>query len=221
MDTDNPPVTMAAIQAMLTSTLENTLSSYIPDNFKQEWEEHIVNYVALEEKVSLLQEKVTKMEKSSGSSPQARQYNLVIMGIPEEQGERPKDVHPKVSELLHAIKLPNLDYDDAYRQGRYQGKPRAIILRLLRTRDKHAVFAAKKNLRTDPNGPFARVSIFEDSTPEQNQTRKLLVDKIKELKNHDATIAGSIRGPSLFIRKDGQVIAKYMVNKGRVEARSQ
>lgn len=142
-----------------------------------------------------------------------RSKNIVIFGIVEPAKESPADLYKTIEELTNAMGIPDLDFDDAYRLGKPGNSakgPRPVLLRLMKTRDKRTVFNNKKKLQTTPPGPFEKVYIHEDQSVEERKIAKSdLRRKLKELKQADQQLTGSIRHNTLFTRKDGNIQHKF------------
>jgi len=202
----------------LTDTIRAILGEFFPPGFKESWAQYTTNVNNLQERVMTLEEEIAALKQGpSGPSNANRQRNLIIGGLIEDKKERPAQLHEKIEALMKVLNIDNLDYDDAFRLGKPQeGKTRVVLLRLLRMRDKWTIFNAKKLLRQAQDA-YKNVYINEDETPEQRQNRKKLVEKLKEHKSADNAVVGSIRGPSLHIRKEGKVIHKFALINGKVE----
>jgi hypothetical protein len=160
----------------------------------------------LEKKITDLEEKVAMLEKTPNKDE--KQRHLVIIGLPEQPGERTTDLHNLIMDLMKAMKIKDFDYDDVFRMGQKRpGKTRPILLKLIRTRDKWTIFNAKKLLQNGPS-KFSKVFINEDLSPEERKMSADLRRELKTAKSTDNSLTGTIRGPTLFIRKDGGIVKK-------------
>ena len=136
-----------------------------------------------------------------------RRHNLIIYGIPEEDGKQPRH---QVQELFEELGLPfGMGHTDAiYRIGpAKKGKnrlQRPIFCELVRKADKGEVFKRVSSLKD--KAKWKRVSIGDDLTPEQNRNRQDLRDlcALARREKIDARLSGNalIVDNRRFLHKD-------------------
>lgn len=146
-----------------------------------------------------MQEKLTKMtEKADYLEGQTRMNNLVMDGIPETQNESSKETEDKVrrviNERLH-LDSSQMVIERAHRTGNpslYSGKrPRPIVIKFLRYKDKMAVLGKAKDLKG------TNIYVNEDYTEAVRQKRKELFPAMK---------AARERGDIAYIRYDRLIV---------------
>ncbi|KAJ8246345.1 hypothetical protein GJAV_G00266670 [Gymnothorax javanicus] len=93
----------------------------------------------------------------------SRRDNVVIRGIPEEEGEDTNETIKKVGEAI-GVNIEDIDISVSHRFGRSQnGKPRPIVVKFVRRDTRTKVMQAKKNLRG--SSEYKGVFIDEQLTP--------------------------------------------------------
>lgn len=115
---------------------------------------------------------------------QRRRLNVVFSGIKEE--DNCKDKIRDICEALGGAPLVNaIEADKIERIGRRNGKPRLVRAVLKNTEAKAKLLQAGPLLSKRPE--FARVYISPDMTRRQQETDKILRDKLKDLRSQGAT----------------------------------
>lgn len=149
----------------------------------------------LAESMRILDEKADILDR------QARRANIIIDGIPEAEKENNLATEEKVLEIFKE-KL-NLDpktitVEQAWRTGNVnissdgtQGRPRPVIVRFHRTKDRDMVIRNARKLKG------TRIFINEDYPEAVRQRRKELLPKMKEARE---------RGDIAFLRYDKLII---------------
>ena len=122
-----------------------------------------------------------------------RRHNLIIHGLKEENDTSPRQ---QVQNLFHDMGLPfDLEGTDAiYRIGRKpkQGqRPRPTVCELTRKYNKGEIYRRIKNLRDKPK--WAKVSITDDLSPEENRKRQDMRDlcNLGKAQRRDIKLSGS------------------------------
>ena len=124
----------------------------------------------------------------------SRRHNLVIYGIPEEDGKSPRE---NVKELFVELGLPfGINHTDAvYRIGPARKSKRKfqrpILCELIRKSDKGEIFKRVATLKGKPN--WKSVSIGDDLSPKQNRNRQDLRDicALAKKQKIDARLSGN------------------------------
>lgn len=114
----------------------------------------------METKVKLLETDITKsreeldmmLSKLDYIENQSRRNNLLVDGIAEERGENWDESERKVRDMLGSnmgLNGKDIEIERAHRVGQYQegGRPRQIIVKLLRFKDKQAILSYARKLR--------------------------------------------------------------------------
>ena len=109
---------------------------------------------------------------------QSRRSNVIIDGIPDAKSESWSDAEIKVKKLFtdHLNIDPKLiEIERAHRVGKYDpsGRPRSIVIKLLRFKDKEEIFNRAKNLKG------TNFYINEDFSDNVRQIRKELLPQLK------------------------------------------
>ena len=109
---------------------------------------------------------------------QSRRSNVIIDGIPDVKSESWSDAEIKVKNVFtNHLKIdPKLiEIERAHRVGKYDptGRPRSIVAKLLRFKDKEEIFKRSKNLRG------TNFYINEDFSESVRQKRKELLPQLK------------------------------------------
>ena len=137
-------------------------------------------------------------EKANYLESQTRRNNLVVDGIPEAQNESWKETEDKVmcviNEKLH-LDSSQMMIERVHRTGNptgYSGKrPRPIMIKFLRYKDKMAVLGKAKK----PKG--TNIYVNEDYTESVRQKRRELIPVMK---------AARERGDIAYIRHDKLIV---------------
>lgn len=127
---------------------------------------------------------------------QSRRNNIVIDGIPEAPGESWEDSEEKVKDMLRQkLQLQReIEVERAHRTGKPEAareRPRSIVVKFLRFKDKAAVLQRAKNLKG------TKIFINEDYTDAVRLKRKELMPKLK---------AARERGDIAYLRHDRLII---------------
>lgn len=147
----------------------------------------------------IMQGKLAEMtEKADYLEGQIRRNNLVVDGIPETQNESWKEVEDKVKyvikEKLH-LDSSQMVIERAHRTGNPSGysekRPRPIMVKFLRYKDKMAVLGKTKDLKG------TNIYVNEDYTEAVRQKRKELIPAMK---------AARERGDIAYIRHDKLIV---------------
>ncbi|KAJ8390585.1 hypothetical protein AAFF_G00101910 [Aldrovandia affinis] len=146
-----------------------------------------------------MRETMTKMtEKADYLEGQTKRNNVVVDGIPETQNESWKETEDKVrfviTEKLH-LDNSQMVIERAHRTGNpsgYSGKrPRPIVIKFLRYKDKMAVLSKAKDLKG------TNIYVNDDYTEAVKQKRRELIPAMK---------AARERGDIAYIRFDRLIV---------------
>jgi len=140
-------------------------------------------------RVAKLEENLNKLK---------REKNLVIYGIPESNEEKNDSVvgiKTKLEELWKTLKLPPVDYDEAFRLGK-SGNKRPILIKLLKLSDKKTILQNRKLLKG------GQIYINLDLTKEEQTRERKLREMLKQYKQQDKNITGFIKRRQLMLYKD-------------------
>jgi hypothetical protein len=101
------------------------------------------------DKVNLVEQSVLTLRNDvERITDEQRKNNIIIYGLEEVGRENHTDIAKAIEGLSKSLKLPTIDYDDAYRLGHAKkGSTRPLIIKLIRYRDKQQIFNAAKNLK--------------------------------------------------------------------------
>lgn len=135
-------------------------------------------------------------DKMEYTEAQSRRNNLVFDGIIETPGETWADTEEKVKNILvDKLKLQlDIEVERAHRTGKSMAantRPRPIVVKFLRFKDRSAVLERAKNLRG------TNIYINEDYTDAVRMKRKELLPKLREARE---------RGEIAFLRHDKLII---------------
>jgi hypothetical protein len=154
----------------------------------------------LEVKVQHLQSELDNMHSN------LRKKNIIIQGIPEKKDESWKELENADFYLKLGI-TDKPDYDDCFRLGkRTTGKPRPILLKLIRQRDKTNIMSRRKQLKG--------TSIFanDDNPKEVRKQLSLLRLKEKQLRQQYPDARIWTRNQILIFTR-GDITKRYIVNQ--------
>ncbi|CAM4611528.1 unnamed protein product [Leuciscus chuanchicus] len=109
---------------------------------------------------------------------QSRRNNLIVDGISEERGESWDVSEKKIKDMLFSkmgLNDNNIEIEQAHRIGQHQegGRPRQIIVKLLRFKDKQTILSSAKKLKG------TRIYINEDFSEAVMKKRKELLPKLQ------------------------------------------
>lgn len=113
---------------------------------------------------------------------QTRRNNLLIDGIPDAKTETWHESESKVKKLIseHLKMDPTLiELERAHRTGKFEaeGRPRSVVVKLLRFKDKEEILKRAKNLRG------TKLYINEDYSEKVRLRRKELLPQLREARN--------------------------------------
>lgn len=127
---------------------------------------------------------------------QSRRNNILIDGVPDNKQENWSQCEQKVREILKdKLKLDPLkiEIEHAHRNGKFQedGRPRPIVTKLLRYKDKEVIMQRAKYLKG------SNIFINEDFSEAVRQKRKDLLPEMR---------AARERGNVAFLRFDRLIV---------------
>lgn len=127
---------------------------------------------------------------------QSRRNNLLVDGIAEEKGENWDESERKVRDMLGSnmgLNGKDTEIKRAHRVSQYQegGRPRQIIVKLLRFKDKQAILSSARKTRG------TNIYINEDFSEAVQKRRKELLPRLK---------AARERGDIVILKYDKLVI---------------
>ena len=105
-----------------------------------------------------------------------RENNIMIFGFQEDDNETLQSLRETVeSKIKTEMNIPDATLDTVYRTGKRNpgGKPRPIVLKLVKKWDKDRILRAKRN--------WIGVIIREDLTPEEIAARRMASDVARKL----------------------------------------
>jgi len=122
-----------------------------------------------------------------------RKLNLVMQSVVEstaaESEQRVADDCDRVQDLLHITKCDSVNVKQITKLGKRppgsDDKPRLILLHLDTEESKIKVLRGAKNLRTTKEGE--RVFIHPDLTPKERESRKKLLQELRNRKQEGET----------------------------------
>ncbi len=97
--------------------------------------------------------------------------------------------------------------DDVHKVGAVGGKKRPLLVKLVRTCDRKAIFAEKKKLKGE------KIFINDDLSPQEVEREKALLKVFKAKKEADPGLRKGLRRGVLTIWKDGKVQEKLAVEE--------
>lgn len=127
---------------------------------------------------------------------QHKRNNIIIDGLEEEKGENWNDVEHKVQKMLSSnlgLDTTKIEVDRAHRVGHYEvgGRPRRVMVRLIRHKDKQQILSSAKKLKG------TKIFINEDFSEAVLQRRRELWPKLK---------AARERGDKATLRYDKLIV---------------
>lgn len=136
---------------------------------------------------------------------QLKRNNLLIDGIPDIKNESWQESEIKVKKILadHLELDPKLiELERCHRTGRFEadGRPRTVVFKLLRFKDKEEILKRAKNLKG------TNLYINEDYSEKVRQRRKDLLPQLREAR---------IRGNIAYLRYD-QLVVRPRTDPGEV-----
>jgi hypothetical protein len=140
---------------------------------------------------------------------QVRTNNVIVHGIPADTSENTKKLLVILDNLFKDIGIAgSVLVDNVFRSG--SSIPRPLMVKFVRQLDKRSILEKRKELSAK------KIYVNDDLTPLQQFNKKLLTTHLKARKSTDPTIWGSIRGNSLLIKKNGNIINRFEVENGIV-----
>ncbi|CAL9687321.1 unnamed protein product [Knipowitschia caucasica] len=127
---------------------------------------------------------------------QTRRNNILVDGITNEREEKPEALESKIRQLITTkLCLDSVDIamDGVSRLGQYrdQGRPRPILVRLQRFKDRQCILAAARKLKG------TNAYIIEDFTDSVRRRRRELLPQLK---------AARERGDLAFLKYDKLIV---------------
>lgn len=154
------------------------------EDFNRKLNGNMDKLVSLSHEFAIFQTSIDKFStKSEYLENQSRRNNILIDGIPDEKNESWQDTESKAKKLL-AEKLElnpsTIEVERAHRNGKYEdgGRPRSIIMKLLRFKDKEEILKRAKSLKG------TKIFINEDFSEKVRLRRKELLPQLKEAREH-------------------------------------
>lgn len=183
---DDPNCMQAVFDRMLRKS-EKRVQKFITcqiDNLKKE----LIVPISLAEQVPKLKEKVTELEKKVSRLENRDKFkNLVIHGIDYKHTETSADRHKIIQNIALKLKLPHIDYAEAYRLGPKTSAKRPLLVKLLRSCDKIQIMINAKHLSG------TNISIGDDLNLDQRKVRGILFKKKQELLAVNSSTKFSVR----------------------------
>lgn len=159
----------------------------------------------IEGNVKELKSKVEWMEK------ELKAKNIIINGAVEQDRESRDQTEAKVYSIFGEMKLENIEIESAFRLGKKtQNNTRPILVKLLRLRDKHLVFAHKRIMMD--HGIF----IGEDLSKAERFTNSILRKKGAEIKKEDKSLKIQYMKNRLIARKGDLIVEEYEIQEGNL-----
>ncbi|OXA39403.1 hypothetical protein Fcan01_25906 [Folsomia candida] len=143
-----------------------------------------------------------------------RSRNLIVLGVPEFKNQQTgrDDIPSSLKYLGEEMKLNamDMDYDDCFRMGRFSthaAKPRPILIKFVRTRDKQQFWQQRFALKGTKG-----ITIRPDQPQEIRAAESILYKKYLEEKSYDHSLRSFFSRGAIHITKDKAVIRKYGIN---------
>jgi len=140
----------------------------------------------------------------------AKEKNLIIFGILENSGETSTGLISGFRSLLQELGIVDtVGIDDIYRitSPAPNKTTRPIVVKFISVFDKRRVLALKGVLSQ------RKIFIKEDRTTLQRKQAKLFWEKIDEFKKKDPKYFGTIRGNSLYIKREGRTECSFFIDE--------
>jgi hypothetical protein len=159
-------------------------------------------------KVSQLETQINKTgSRMSRMEREDRKNNMIVHGLSEASNETYHERHLAIQELANRLKLKEIDYSESRRLGsKAAKKPRPLLIRFIRYRDKAEVLAQSKLLRG------SSIAVSDDLSHEERRSRAILNSKRKEIISKDKKAVCRIRNGTLFVTSDDHH-QQYHVNE--------
>jgi hypothetical protein len=185
-------ITLADLQTLRSEIKEDTIEVVQP----------------LKNQISQLEIRLERIEKNF------KENNIIIHGLKDDGQERKIQLLTKLREVvLGPIGFKNVGVDNVYRLGPpINGKCRPIIVRLVCVVDKEPILQASRHdvLKKE------KIFINSDLTEMERNKRDKLRQHLEQVKKSQPEITGSVRGNSLFIKKDGAVVQRLKIINGKI-----
>lgn len=164
------------------------------ENLKGHSEKMSKDCKAMSNDINMLNSKLSTMNgKTDYLENQSRRKNLIFDGIPESTKEKWSDSEDKVRKILSEslnLDQKHIELERVHRSGKPPGRderPRPIVVRFLRFKDRNAVLEKAKNLKG------SNIYINEDYSDAVRLKRKELIPAMKEARK---------RGDIAYLRFD-------------------
>jgi hypothetical protein len=180
----------------------------LKNDLKTVLREQLSNYVApLVAIVAKLESAVEALDRKS------RPKNVILHGVPNLQNENSDVLNCYLIDLWKKLGLSQqIMLDDVNRLGKSSATgSRPVLAKCLRSMDKKLILNKRKEAAK------LRVFINEDCTVMEQFQKKLLSTHLKDIKDVDGSVWGSIRGNSLHVKKTGVPTRKFCVEEGAVK----
>lgn len=163
----------------------------------------------LDEKLATFQDRDEKLKNEIGNKVERykREKNIVISNIEEDDSEQVDDLLLKANDVFEKMSIHGVEVDDIYRIGKKKnnGKPRPILVKLLRSYQKKNIMREKKQLKG------AKIYINDDLTFDERKVEKALRDKYRDMAKDNKDCRMGIRNGKMTVWKSGAKFAEYMV----------
>lgn len=198
-DTQGDPESMEAIFDKLIRSSEtrskivlkselNKLESSLKHAIKVDLDQIKQKQTQFEADLAVKNRAIAKLEHSM------RKNNVVIHNFKESANETSADRECAIHELGEKLKV-TIDYADAYRLGRRtEGKDRPLLLKMIRFKDKIALFQAARSYEEE------KYYITDDLTQEGRLIRSNLATEKKKILESDPSKQCKIRGKKLIVQ---------------------
>jgi hypothetical protein len=167
------------------------------------------------EKVKIIEQSVVSLKNEvERIHDEQRKNNIIVYGLIENNPGRYEDIEKTIESLSNTLRIPTIDYDDAFRLGQPKsGQNRPLIIKLMRYKDKQRIFAAANNLKG------TRISISNDKSKELRISDASLRKKKTEILKSFPSAKCQIRNQKLMVTNGTNVtIFRYdATTKGIIE----
>ncbi len=161
----------------------------------------------LDQKLAKLKENDDKSKKEIAEKVERykREKNIVISNLQEDEVEETDDLLMKANDIFEKMGIHGIEVDDIYRLGKRKnnGKPRPLLVKLIRNYQKRSVMKEKKKLKGE------KIYINEDLTFEERKVEKTLRDKYRDFSKGSKDYRMGIRNGKMVIWKNGVKSAEY------------
>jgi hypothetical protein len=164
------------------------------------FKEHLEPLKAIADKLPILEFEISNLkQRISSLEKHDKKLNVIIHGLREVEKEGVKERDDVIKQLATLLRLPAIDYADAYRVGRnINNKPRPLIVKLIRFKDKIDILKSKRQLKgTD-------VFINDDLTTDERKSNSKLQEKKSDIMRINNRAKCSIRFGKLHVESEGK-----------------